>query len=82
MGDYSHTELLFARPSFLSGAARVLDFAGTMNTYNNSRTADEADARALASDWESVGRDIRNSMQRESDEQKKSLAANRPPRKS
>ena len=80
MGDYSHTDLLFARPSFLNGVARVLDFAGTQNTYNSSGTADEADARALASDWESVGKDIRNAMQRESNEQKKAITANRTPR--
>ncbi len=82
MGDYSHTDLLFARPSFLNGAARVLDFGGTLNTYNSSRTADEADARALASDWEAVGKEIRNAMQRESNEQKKTSSANRPSRKS
>lgn len=53
------TDFLFARPSFWSGAARVLDFAGTLQTYNTSREAEEADRRALRADWNAVGDDMR-----------------------
>jgi hypothetical protein len=53
------TDALFARPSFLSGAARVLDMGGTFDEYNESATPGEADARALWGDWAVVGEDMR-----------------------
>jgi hypothetical protein len=56
MSDY-----LFSRPSFLSGAARVLDLGGTFDLYNESGTIHLADTRALFSDWLSVGNGLRQS---------------------
>ena len=56
------TEFLFARPSFLEGMARVLDLGGTLNEYNRSGSAEEADLRALGSDWNRVGDAIRGAM--------------------
>ena len=52
-------DLLYARPSFLEGAARILDFGGTLNVYNRSVTPEEADLVALRSDWEALGQDLR-----------------------
>ncbi len=49
---------LFAQPSFLSGAARVLDLGGTFDEYNSSDTPEEADARALWGDWKVVGENL------------------------
>lgn len=46
---------LFADPSLLNGTAYMLDFYGTYNAYNRSRTPLEADTRALYTDWRSVG---------------------------
>lgn len=60
MNDYSN--LLFARPSFVEGMARVLDLAGTLNEYNSSVTPEEADRVALAADWRAVGDDLRNAI--------------------
>ncbi len=37
----------------------MLDFAGTLNVYNESRNGQEADYRALASDWAIVGKDLK-----------------------
>lgn len=51
---------LFARPSFIEGAARVLDMGGTLQIYNESKTADEADRKAMKKDWEAVGEDVVN----------------------
>lgn len=56
----SLSTFLFARPSFLEGLARIFDFGNTLTEYNRSRTPQEADARALASDWLMVGEDIAN----------------------
>ena len=49
---------LFARPSFVEGAARIFDFSNTLSMYNYSKNDDEADARALYSDWVAVGDDF------------------------
>lgn len=50
--------ILYARPSFLEGLARLVDFTGSLNTYNSSNSPEEADSRALMSDWEAVGLDL------------------------
>ena len=60
MNDYAG--LLFARPSFLSGAARSLDLGATYTQYNVLPTPEEADCAALRSDWAAVGEDIRTAM--------------------
>ena len=49
---------LFSNPSLLSGMARVLDLGGTLNEYNVSATAEQADRLAIKSDWAIVGADI------------------------
>ena len=49
---------LFARPSFASGVSRIMDLGATMQIYNNSKTENEADLKALKKDWEAVGEDI------------------------
>ncbi|MFC1613489.1 hypothetical protein ACFL23_04110 [Patescibacteria group bacterium] len=49
---------LFARPSFIEGMARIMDLGSTLQVYNESKTAKEADLKALRKDWEAVGEDI------------------------
>ena len=56
------TDFLFATPSFISGAARVLDMCGTYDAYNAGLTQREADYKALFSDWRIVGQDIFGAM--------------------
>ena len=53
---------LFATPSFLTGAARLVDLGGVFDKYNSSASEEEADSRALASDWSVVGDDLRKAM--------------------
>lgn len=53
------TDFLFAVPSLLSGAARVLDLAGKYDRYNESRTTREADLRALFCDYFLALQDLR-----------------------
>lgn len=53
MSDY-----LFAKPSFLSGAARVIDLWAELDDYNYSQDEVEADARAMFLDWRVTGEDI------------------------
>lgn len=57
MGDYS--DFLFARPSFIEGVARILDFGNTLNQYNTSA---DADTIALTMDMYAVGDDLREAI--------------------
>lgn len=58
----NYTSFLFARPSFLEGAARLFDIGGSLNEYNSSPTPREADRIALAADWMSVGDALTSAM--------------------
>jgi hypothetical protein len=55
---------LFAMPSAVGGAGRLFDFAGTMTTYNESRSPEEADAIATTMDWLAVGEDLDTATRR------------------
>jgi len=57
-----HSFRLFARPTFLEGAARVFDFANVLQKYRYDTTEHEADTNALRSDWMAVGDDIRHAI--------------------
>jgi hypothetical protein len=52
------SDFLFARPTLLTGAARVLDLWGVFDEYNESATPAQADARAIFSDWRITGQDL------------------------
>jgi hypothetical protein len=62
MGKFT-SEFLFARPSFLEGVGRILDFAGFMTEYNSSQTTEEADLKALRTDWAILGNDMRSAAE-------------------
>lgn len=62
MVDRIQSDFLTAEPSFVSGAARLLDWWGTYDSYNRSRSGQEADARAMFSDWRMVGQDLADAM--------------------
>lgn len=53
---------LFATPSFIGGIAAVFDLGSTLTNYNFSNTPEEADFKALRSDWVTVGTDIREAV--------------------
>lgn len=57
-----NSDFLFARPSFIGGMARILDFGGTLNMYNESPNEAIADLRALAEDWRAVGNTLRSAL--------------------
>lgn len=56
MGSY--TNFLFARPSFLEGVGRLVDFGDTLTEFNRSLDDEQADYLALVADWSAVGDDI------------------------
>ncbi len=49
---------LYAQPSFLQGVATLVDVSGSLLEYNTSQSEAEADAKALRSDWKTVGLDL------------------------
>jgi hypothetical protein len=54
------TDFLFADPTFLLGAGRVLDLGASLErfSYGFGGTPAEVDARAIAQDWAAVGIDL------------------------
>ena len=60
--NYNSKYRLYAGPSFIEGVARLLDFSGSLEVYNESRDGAEADIRASASDWRTVGEDINTAV--------------------
>lgn len=59
---FKRSARLFARPSFVEGVARVIDIGSTLNEYNRDKTEEEADAKAIKSDWYAVGDSIHYAM--------------------
>jgi hypothetical protein len=56
--DEIYSDYLFARPSLAEGIGRLVDFSGSLNTYNTSPSPEQADARALEVDLRAVGHDL------------------------
>lgn len=52
---------LMPEPSFFRGLASLGNLTGTI-VFDESTTPEEADMKALSSDWETVGEDIRMAM--------------------
>ena len=57
-------EFLFAHPSFIGGASRILDLFGTLQEYNKSPTPKIADQQAMFSDFRAIGADLEQVMKR------------------
>ena len=51
-------DFLFATPSFTRGMGRAIDFWGSSDLYNVSRSPETADALAMWADWKDVGGDL------------------------
>ena len=66
----TRTGALFSEPSLVEGIARLFDWGSTLNMYNDEQTSQEADYKALKSDWKAVGDDMRKAMRLYEQEQK------------
>jgi len=64
MGDY-RTDFLAPSGSLVIGAGTIFNLGGDSFMVNGSRSAAEADARALRCDWSIVGRDISSALHAE-----------------
>ena len=65
------SDSLFARPSFLGGAARVLDLFGNLQEYNRSLTPELVDQRAMLSDLRAIGSDFKQVIERSAANEKR-----------
>ena len=52
---FNRTGRLFANPSFVDGVSRAFDLLGNQDIYNEDASPEEADKKAIFSDWASVG---------------------------
>jgi hypothetical protein len=62
MGE-NRTDSLFATPTLLMGASTVFAVGGFMPRFNSSLTANDADTKAVSSDWMCIGQDIRQAIE-------------------
>lgn len=62
--DSYRTTFLFATPSFARGVGTIFNIWGNYYDYNISKTPQEADFRAIESDWGMVGQDIKNAFEK------------------
>jgi hypothetical protein len=53
------TDHLLPKNNFLVGMGSILNLAGSYFEYNYAKSGKSADFRAIMSDWENVGEDIR-----------------------
>ena len=60
---FTRTGRLFANPSLSEGFGRAFDILGNQDIYNEDLTPQEADSKALFSDWASVGDHIISAAQ-------------------
>lgn len=58
-----YSDLLYARPSFAEGMARAFDLGTTLEEYNQSLSAEQADYLALRSDWNAVLADLHSAYE-------------------
>jgi len=56
------TDFLFPKRSFWTGVSSILSIFGEEKKFNTSKSGKEADFKALNSDWEMIGQDLRKSM--------------------
>jgi hypothetical protein len=60
--NLKRTDFLFPRRSFWTGFSSILNIFGDPYKFNSSKTPEEADLKAIKSDWEMVGEDFFNSI--------------------
>lgn len=57
------TDFLFPKSSFLIGMGSILNINGSYYNFKTSKTATEADFKAVESDWGVTGQDISDSIE-------------------
>ena len=58
MSTSFQTDFLFPTPTKIQGTATVFNIWGQFHRFNRSRNGQEADCRAIRSDWGVTGQDL------------------------
>lgn len=58
----TRTDFLFPKRNFWSGFSSILNIGGDPDKFNFSKSAQEADSKAIESDWAMIGEDIKTSL--------------------
>jgi hypothetical protein len=56
------TDFLLPKRDFWTGASSVFNIFGEENKFNTSKSGEEADLKALKSDWEMIGEDFKQTL--------------------
>lgn len=59
----TRTDFLFPKRGFFTGLSSILDIFSVDKKVNTSKSGEEADAKALKSDWEMIGKDFEKSLE-------------------
>ncbi|KAF2515079.1 hypothetical protein E0W68_13130 [Flavobacterium salilacus subsp. salilacus] len=71
------TGFLYSKCSFLRGIGSVFNLPGNYYDFDYSDTENEADKKALYSDWENVGADIKTAREKFEKQHKDELCFNK-----
>jgi hypothetical protein len=74
--EFLKTTFLLPKNDFWVGIGSVFNIAGNYFEYNYSNTEQEADKKALLSDWQNVGKDMKKSVKKFEKENKDKLCLN------
>lgn len=61
----------YSKPRTIDGVASVIDLGGIYKRYNTLKNEVEADYFALLSDWEAIGMDIKDVIEKEKNDSTK-----------
>lgn len=56
---FYRTDHLFPRTNTIIGAGSIFNIAGNYFSFNYSDSSDEADSKAIESDWGTIGQDLK-----------------------
>lgn len=59
------TDFLFPKRNFFTGLCSVFSLSGETAEFNTSNSGEEADLKALRSDWEMIGQDFRRVLKKD-----------------
>ena len=70
------SDFLFPESSFLTGAGSLLNIGGNYLLFNYSQSDEEADSKAIESDWGVIKQDFETILQIIKEDEKSNLISN------
>jgi hypothetical protein len=60
----TRTDFLFPKRNVLTGFSNVFSISGETTEFNKSNSGEEADSKAIRSDWEMIGNDLKEAIKK------------------